>query len=184
MGRENEVTSYRVSPQPGLLRCPFCYSEATFGEVAGRDHPDFGGHFINCTNERCQACIGLRYAGKEDPRPLLAEQWNRRANPEPSSLVDDEDERGFTPSDYAHTAALLRSSEAIRKATASNNHNVILAALDLCAQRLDHVPCGTEKVCHPSDPHCVWPTCKSREPETRGEADTNSASIAEGTSHE
>ena len=103
-----------MSLATGLLRCPFCYSEAEFGEVTGQDHPDFGGHFINCTNERCQACIGLRYAGKEDPRPLLAEQWNRRANPEPSSLADDEDERGFTPSDYAHTAALLRSSEALR----------------------------------------------------------------------
>lgn len=51
----------------------------------------------------------------------------------PSSLADDEDARGFTPSDYAHTAELLRSSEAIRKAAASNNHNIILAALDRCA---------------------------------------------------
>lgn len=62
-----------------LLPCPFCGSAAKFDEVSGRDHPDFGGHFINCENERCQACVGLRYAGKEDPKPLLAEQWNRRA---------------------------------------------------------------------------------------------------------
>lgn len=94
--------------------------------------PDFGGHFIACTNAACQCCVGLRYASKEDPRPLLAEQWNRK--PTPSSLVDDEDERGFTPSDYAYTAELLRSSnEKIVRATASNNYNIILAALDLCA---------------------------------------------------
>lgn len=49
------------------------------------DHPDFGGHFIACTNARCQCCVGLRYADKEDPRPLLAEQWNRK--PTPSFLV-------------------------------------------------------------------------------------------------
>lgn len=54
----------------------------------------------------------------------------------PSSLVDDEDERGFTPSDYATTAEGLRGSEKMRKATASNQHNIILAALDRCALSL------------------------------------------------
>lgn len=116
-----------------LKPCRLCGSRAEFGEITDMDHPDFGGHFIACTNEGCQCCVGLRYANKDDPRPLLAEQWNR--TPEPSLLVDDEDERGFTPSDYAHTAELLRSSEPIRKAAASNNHNIILAALDLCATR-------------------------------------------------
>lgn len=116
-----------------LLPCPFCGGIAAHGEVGDKDSPDFGGHFIQCGNARCGASTNLRFANKEDPRPLLAEQWNLRAGKMPSSLCDDEDERGFTPSDYAHTAELLCSTESIRKATASNNHNIILAALYRCA---------------------------------------------------
>lgn len=117
-----------------LLPCPFCGCDAVFDEVDDEDSPDFGGHFVRCT--RCLGSLGLQFANKEDPRPHLAEKWNRRDavdRPEPSSLVDDEDANGFTPSDYAYTAELLRSTEAIRKAAASNNHNIILAALDQCA---------------------------------------------------
>ncbi len=121
-----------------LLPCKHCGSTASFHEIEDMDDENFGGHYIACDNTACGMTTNLRFASKEDPRPLLAEQWNRC--PMPSSLADDEDERGFTPSDYAHTAKLLRSSEPIRKATASNNHNIILAALDLCASRRPRPP--------------------------------------------
>lgn len=117
-----------------LDACKLCGWTAEFGEVTDEGHPDFGGHYIACTNAMCQCCVGLRYAGGDDPRPLLAEQWNRR--PTPSSLVDDEDERGFTPSDYADTLEDLQSNEeALVKATLSNRWNVILGALIRCSER-------------------------------------------------
>lgn len=59
-----------------LKPCPFCNGKAEFGEVTDRDSPDFGGHFISC---ECLACVGLIYANGDDPKPLLAEKWNRRA---------------------------------------------------------------------------------------------------------
>ena len=53
------------------------------------------------------------------------------------------DERGFSPGDYEHTAKLLLSSENIRQAAASNNHNIILAALFRCAGiKLGEEPLG------------------------------------------
>ncbi len=122
-----------TAPSSPLLPCKHCGSTASFHEIEDMDDENFVAHYITCDNAACGMTTNLRFANKEDPRPLLAEQWNRI--PTPSSLVDDEDERGFTPSDYAHTAELLRSSEPIRKAAASNNHNIILAALDLCARR-------------------------------------------------
>lgn len=40
---------------------------------------------------------------------------------------------GFDRDEYRHTAELLRSdNEKIARATASNNHNIILSALDIC----------------------------------------------------
>ena len=64
-----------------LMPCPFCGSEAVFGQIdddCDPPHPDQGGHFIQCTNGRCGASTNLRYAAGDDPKPLLAEQWNRR----------------------------------------------------------------------------------------------------------
>lgn len=68
-----------VQAPASLDSCKLCGGRAEFGEVTDKDHPDFGGHFIACTNAMCQCCVGLRYASGDDPRPLLAEQWNRRA---------------------------------------------------------------------------------------------------------
>lgn len=62
-----------------ILPCPFCGGAAMFGEVEDESSPDFGGHFIHCTELRCSASTNLRFASGDDPRPLLAEQWNRRA---------------------------------------------------------------------------------------------------------
>lgn len=45
---------------------------------------------------------------------------------------------GFDQADFAHTAELLRSgSDKMRDATLSNNFNIILAALDIAAEKPD-----------------------------------------------
>jgi hypothetical protein len=72
-----------------LLPCPFCGGEAAHGEIADDcmpPHPDQGGHFIQCANNACGASTNLRFACGDDPKPLLAEQWNRRAAAEIAEL--------------------------------------------------------------------------------------------------
>ena len=59
-----------------LLPCPFCGNEKNI-VMANEKHDHSGGYFIACP--ACDASTGLRYACGEDPRPLLVEQWNRRA---------------------------------------------------------------------------------------------------------
>ena len=54
-----------------LLPCPFCGNSTI---VHGHNR---GGHYISCFV--CDASTGLRYAMGDNSRPLLAEQWNRRA---------------------------------------------------------------------------------------------------------
>lgn len=63
-----------------LLPCPFCGSSAGFGVVTngGEANPDFGGHFVQCGNELCHACMGLRFACGDDPKPALRDAWNAR----------------------------------------------------------------------------------------------------------
>ncbi|WP_371435904.1 Lar family restriction alleviation protein [Polaromonas sp.] len=66
-----------TAPTPALLPCPFCGSAKV---ETKNEHTDLsGGYYIECS--ACLACTGLRYACGEDPRPPLAEQWNRRAEP-------------------------------------------------------------------------------------------------------
>jgi len=59
-----------------LLPCPFCGNEKNIA-MANEKHDHSGGYFIACP--ACDASTGLRYAMGDDPRPLLVEQWNRRA---------------------------------------------------------------------------------------------------------
>lgn len=54
-----------------LKPCPFC------GGQPYHDETDEGGHFIACS--KCGGGTNLRFAHGDDPYPLLAEQWNRRA---------------------------------------------------------------------------------------------------------
>jgi hypothetical protein len=61
-----------------LLPCPFCGSNAVLSSVEDQDHPDFGGHFVACTNILCAACVGLMWSLKEDCKPQLIERWNTR----------------------------------------------------------------------------------------------------------
>ena len=43
---------------------------------------------VQCTKARCGASVGLIYNNGEDPKPLLAERWNRRApDPQLSDLT-------------------------------------------------------------------------------------------------
>jgi len=79
-----------TAPTPDLLPCPFCGSAKV---TAKNEHTDLsGGYYIECA--ACLACTGLRYACGEDPRPRLAELWNRRAELEarkplpPDALAD------------------------------------------------------------------------------------------------
>lgn len=65
-------------PGEELLSCPFCGGEGEFGYVDDVESPDHGGHFLQCTEAGCGASIGLIYNNGEDPKPLLAERWNRR----------------------------------------------------------------------------------------------------------
>lgn len=60
-----------------LLPCPFCGNDEGI-DVANTDPESLtGGYFIACP--KCDASTGLRFACGDDPRPLLVEQWNRRA---------------------------------------------------------------------------------------------------------
>lgn len=62
-----------------LNPCPFCGSEAMFTVEQREDHPDVGGHSAMCGS--CGAGVGYIFACGEDPRPRLAELWNKRTAP-------------------------------------------------------------------------------------------------------
>lgn len=59
-----------------LKPCPFCGGVAMFTVERRKNHPDIGGHSAMCGT--CGAGIGYVFATGDDPRPLLAEQWNKR----------------------------------------------------------------------------------------------------------
>lgn len=66
-----------------LANCPFCGSDADFGEIGGAEEtPDAGGHFVQCLNSACSASSALIFPLMDDAKPLLRERWNRRAAPE------------------------------------------------------------------------------------------------------
>jgi hypothetical protein len=59
-----------------MLPCPMC--GCTSINVKNEQPTDnSGGYFIECPD--CGISTSLRYACGDDPIPLLAEQWNRRA---------------------------------------------------------------------------------------------------------
>lgn len=61
-----------------LKPCPFCGNDRNIA-LTNEKHDHSGGYFIACPE--CDASTGLRYAMGDDPRPLLIEAWNRRAQP-------------------------------------------------------------------------------------------------------
>lgn len=62
---------------PDLLQCPFCGGDAAFGVSVVPEHD--GGHYIQC--QSCLISTGLVYPCGDDPKPILAERWNRRESP-------------------------------------------------------------------------------------------------------
>lgn len=70
-----------------LLPCPFCGGEGVFGNIEDENSPDNGGHFIQCTEGICAASTKLVFACGDDPKPLLAEAWNRRVAPHTAAAV-------------------------------------------------------------------------------------------------
>lgn len=63
-----------------LLPCPFCGGTAQWNKNDGVTaiDSDAGAEWIDCP--RCGASTNQRYSLMEDCKPLLAEQWNRRAS--------------------------------------------------------------------------------------------------------
>jgi len=60
-----------------LLPCPFCGNSKNIA-MTNEKHDHSGGYFIACPV--CNASTTLVYACGDDPRPILAEKWNRRAH--------------------------------------------------------------------------------------------------------
>lgn len=56
-----------------LLPCPFCGHSAALSEV------EPSGYVVECANGACNASTNIRYSCGDDARPLVIEQWNRRA---------------------------------------------------------------------------------------------------------
>lgn len=74
-----------------LKPCPFCGGEAEWCHHEGdplklEDEMD-GAHWIECVD--CGTSTNLRYSLMDDCRPLLAEQWNRRAASEATAAQQD-----------------------------------------------------------------------------------------------
>lgn len=62
-----------------LKPCPFCGSDAEFGEIGGgKETPEAGGHFVQCLNSACGASSALIVPLMDDVKSLLMERWNRR----------------------------------------------------------------------------------------------------------
>ena len=64
-----------VLSSDGLGPCPCCGSAAAFGAATGDDE---GAYFVYCTTAQCGLTTNLMFACMDDPKPILAELWNRR----------------------------------------------------------------------------------------------------------
>lgn len=86
MGRECDcpanATLSADSEAPALLPCPFC------GQVPSLVQALPSGWAVSCAG--CGVGSGIRYSLMEDARPLVAEQWNRRADLARPSQAGDE----------------------------------------------------------------------------------------------
>lgn len=65
----------QVGSNAQLCPCPCCGSAAQFGAAIGND---YGAYFVHCTNALCGLTTNLMFACMDDPKPILAERWNRR----------------------------------------------------------------------------------------------------------
>jgi len=73
-----------------LLPCPFCggVPHMRNNDGAASMDSDAGAHWIECA--KCGASTNLRFSLMEDCRPLLVEQWNRRAQAAPSAAAGEQ----------------------------------------------------------------------------------------------
>lgn len=60
-----------------LKPCPFCGGKSEFIRIDDDNDPCFGGVVVSCLG--CGASSKVYFPLKEDVKPLLLEQWNRRA---------------------------------------------------------------------------------------------------------
>lgn len=79
------MTAQDQQSRAELLPCAHCGSSRAAISNQDPDHLS-GGYYIECQD--CGASTGLRFACGEDPKPLLVEQWNRRALPAPENVRD------------------------------------------------------------------------------------------------
>jgi hypothetical protein len=63
--------------EPKLRPCAHCGSGAVFGVITREDSEDYGAEFIECLV--CKITTPLIFPCMDDPKPRLAEKWNRRA---------------------------------------------------------------------------------------------------------
>lgn len=101
-----------------LLPCPFCGGKAQFDciESEDGDDPNEGGHCVACSG--CGACSILVFACGDDPLPILAEKWNRRAFIEAAPEKGGEIAR--LAKEYAGRAEALASAARFARAGASD----------------------------------------------------------------
>lgn len=74
-----------------LLPCPHCGSTAGVHTMPNDGNCNDGGKFVMCSNSRCMASTALLFPLMDNVEGLLAERWNRRAEPssqEPSGLTE------------------------------------------------------------------------------------------------
>lgn len=71
-----------------LLPCPLCGTPAHFFRLDDPDSREFGGQGI-CCDTYCCAQIGLMFACGDDPKPALAEMWNRRPTARDAAPTDE-----------------------------------------------------------------------------------------------
>ena len=71
-----------VGDEEGLKSCPCCGSESYFSMCENDDSSDYGGWFVECSNDRCRLTTPLVFPLGDDPRERLLEIWNKRHNAE------------------------------------------------------------------------------------------------------
>jgi hypothetical protein len=68
-------------PRPSensLLLCPFCGSKAVFCSIKDKEVANFGGEFVECSDNSCCASSIIVFPTMADAKPMLIEKWNRR----------------------------------------------------------------------------------------------------------
>lgn len=65
-----------------LKHCPCCGSESYFGMCDDDNQSNYGGWFVECSNNKCRLTTPIVFPLGDDPRERLCEIWNKRYNNE------------------------------------------------------------------------------------------------------